>query len=73
MSLWFKIHPKDKRGVSVPSDSCQVDILIWERWDGSLLQWLHCSQGSQAEPVSTQAGRRSAAGFSQAQSPLTQK
>lgn len=65
MSLSFKMDPKDKRAVSTPSDSCQVDILICEKRGGSLLQWLHCSQGSQAELVNTQADRRSTAGFSQ--------
>lgn len=64
MSLGFKMDPKDKREVSVPSDSCQVDILIYERWDGSLLKWLHCSKGSQAELANTQAARKSTAGFS---------
>lgn len=32
MSLGFKMDPKDRREVSVPSDSCQVDILISESW-----------------------------------------
>lgn len=36
MSPGFKMDPKDKREVSTPSDSCQVDILICERWGGSL-------------------------------------
>lgn len=62
MSLGFKMDPKDK---SAPSDSCQVDILIYERWGGSLLQWLHCSRGSQAELANVQAERKSCAGFSQ--------
>ena len=48
MSNGFKMDPKDKRELSVPSDSCQVDILICERWGGSLLPRLHGSEGSQA-------------------------
>lgn len=64
MSLGFKMDRKDKREVSVPSDSCQVDILIYERWDGSLLKWLHCSKGSQAELAYSHPERNSTAGFS---------
>lgn len=41
MSLSFKMDPHYKRNVSVPSDSCQVDFLIYERW-AVLLRRLHC-------------------------------
>ena len=58
MSLSFKMDPKDIREVSVPSDSCQVDILIYERRGGSLWQQLHCSQGSQTVLENIQAENR---------------
>lgn len=49
MALCSKMDPKDMREVSTQSDSCQVDILICERWGGSLMQWLQRQPGRAGE------------------------
>lgn len=49
MSLGFKMDSTNRREVSVVSESRQVAVLICKRWDGSLLQCCHYSQGTKGK------------------------